>query len=491
MMNAPALPIFLTRTVRRPCVVAIRLWAVRLLAAGQLAVMASCASIPAFDSIDGATDAVHAPPRLSNAHGPLTARQSKAILDKLRRQTPDADILGRHLAFTEAIADSPMTVGNKVTLLRDGQASFRAIFRVIAGAKEHINLEYFTFEDVEQDGRQLVDLLIEKQTAGVQINIIYDAAGSSSTPPALFARLKQAGVNSLEFNPLNPLKSKKSYAPNSRDHRKILVVDGTTAIIGGVNISKVYSSNIFSSTSGAKDGAAVTARAPDFWRDTDVELEGPAVADLQRLFLATWERQRGDPLKPSAFFPEKASSGTQLVSVMGSTPDHDVPLYYITLLSAIRNAESRIWLTAAYFVPTHEEMRDLIAAARRGVDVRVMLPSHSDSAIALNIGRSHYADLLEAGVKVYEIREVILHSKTTVIDGVWSAVGSSNFDKRSVRFNDEVDAVILGRETGAQMETAFQDYIASSDAIDRKVWVRRPLPQKLKQTISRMWSYWL
>jgi cardiolipin synthase len=462
-----------------------------LLVASQLVLLGACASIPSFESVKGGVDTVNDAPRLSNTHGPLTAKQSKLVLDKLRRQSPDADILGRHLAFAEAIADTPMTVGNKVSLLRDGEASFRAIFRAIAGAKDHINLEYFTFEDVEQDGRHLADLLVEKQAAGIQVNIIYDGVGSSSTPRELFDRLKQAGVNSLEFNPINPLKSKKSYAPNSRDHRKILVVDGSIAIIGGVNISKVYSSNIFSSSGRPGGVVAGNVPAPDFWRDTDVQLEGPAVADLQHLFLATWEKQRGSPLKQSGFFPEKNSTGSQVVGVLGSSPSHELPLYYITLLSAIRNAESKIWLTAAYFVPTHEEQEDLIAAARRGVDVRIMLPSHSDSIIALNIGRSHYADLLEAGVKIYEIRDVILHSKTAVIDGVWSAVGSSNFDKRSVRFNDEVDAIILGRETGAQMETAFSDYVSHSDAIDRQTWAYRPLQQKVKQTLSRLWSYWL
>jgi len=462
-----------------------RCWALNLAVVGQVVLVVACSLVPRFEGVNGGVDTINAPPRLSNAHGPLTAKQSKLILDKLRRETPDADVLGRHLAFTQAISDSPLTVGNKVTLLRDGEASFRAIFRVIQGAKEHINLEYFTFEDVEQDGRHLADLLVEKQAAGVQINIIYDSAGSRSTPQALFDRLKQAGVNSLQFNPIDPFQAKTGYSLNNRDHRKLLIVDGATAIIGGVNISQVYSSNVFSSD------ASKDAKARDFWRDTDLQLEGPAVADLQRLFLDTWARQRGDPLKQSNFFPENKGTGNQVVGVIGSTPTRAVPIYYITLLSAIRNAESRIWLTTAYFVPTHQELEDMIDAARRGVDVRLMLPSHSDSGSALNIGRSHYADLLKAGVKVYEIRDVILHSKTAVIDSVWSVVGSSNFDGRSVLFDDEVDAVVLGRETGAQMETAFEDDLANSDEIDRQTWSKRPLSQKMREAFSRVWSYWL
>ena len=196
-------------------------------------------------------------PGLSNARGPLTAKQSKAVLDKLRRQTPDADVLGRHLAFTQEISASPLTVGNKVTLLRDGAASFSAIFKAIAGAKDSIHLEYFIFEDVEQEGRKLSDVLIEKQAAGVQVNLIYDAAGSIGTPRSFFDRLKGAASTSSSSIPLDPFKGKKKYAPNDRDHRKILVTDGSVAIIGGVNISEVYSSNIFSAGRGAKSAWAL------------------------------------------------------------------------------------------------------------------------------------------------------------------------------------------------------------------------------------------
>ena len=191
------------------------------------------------------------------------------------------------------------------------------------------------------------------------------------------------------------------------------------------------------------------------------------------------------------WFPVAPAPGNQVVGIIGSTPTHTVPIYYMTLLSAIRNAESRIWLTTAYFIPTRQEREDMIAAAGRGVDVRLMLPRNTDSPVALNIGRSHYEDLLEGGVKIYEIRDVILHSKTAVIDGVWSVVGSSNFDGRSVLFNDEVDAVVLGRETGAQMESAFEEDVRNSDEIIRAVWSKRPLKQRLDEAFSRVWSYWM
>ena len=158
------------------------------------------------------------------------------------------------------------------------------------------------------------------------------------------------------------------------------------------------------------------------------------------------------------------------------------------LLSAIRNAEKNVWVTTAYFVPTEEEVENLIYAARRGVDVRLLLPSKSDSDRALAVGHASYGDLLEGGVKIYETQNEVLHSKTAVIDGVWSVVGSSNFDHRSALFNDEVDAVVLGRETAAELEALFRDDLRNAKAIDLKTWEDRPLTQKLDESFSKVWQ---
>ena len=179
---------------------------------------------------------------------------------------------------------------------------------------------------------------------------------------------------------------------------------------------------------------------------------------------------------------------------MGSTPDEKVPRFYITLLSAIRNAEKNVWLSAAYFVPTGQEQEDLIAAARRGIDVRLLLPSDSDSKMALAVGRSHYGYLLEAGVKIYEAQNEVLHSKTASVDGVWTAVGSSNFDPRSVVFNDEVDAIVLGSATATDFERVFQADLARARQIDQAAWRRRPLSQRLMELFeltSFLWRNWL
>ena len=209
---------------------------------------------------------------------------------------------------------------------------------------------------------------------------------------------------------------------------------------------------------------------------------------LFRSFLNHWAKQKGPPLTIANDFPTIPPKGTEVVRILGSTPAHAIPRYYVTLLSAIRNAEKSISASAAYFVPTHQEMEDLIDAARRGVDVRLLLPDQSDSERAIAVAHSRYSDLLEAGVKIYETHDLVLHSKTVVVDGVWSVIGSSNFDQRSVLFNDEVDAVVLGSATAQAMEKMFDSDVAGARQIDATQWEQRSLGQKIREMMSRVWQ---
>lgn len=456
--------------------------------------LAACATPPDFDQVQAQAARTEAAPRLAGARGPLTRSQSAAILDRLRRDNPRSDILQRHLAFEEAIATSPLTTGNKTTLLRDGPQMLDAAFKAIRNARNHVNLEYYIFEDLEEDGVRLIDLLVDKQRAGVQINIIYDGHGSRTTPSDVLDRLKEAGAALLQYHPLNPLAANKTgYAPNDRDHRKILVADGRVAITGGANLSKVYASGSSSSRHAGEAGEATDdkGKPKEEWRDTSILIEGPAVAELQKLFLTHWGAESETPLPKRDYFPALKPAGNEIVRIIGSSPEEQPPQFYVTLLSAIRNAESRIWLTASYFAPTDQEMDALEDAARRGVDVRILLQGQSDSPLVHNAGRAYYTALLEHGIKLYEMQNAILHSKTAVIDGVWSVVGSSNFDARSVIFNDEVDTVVLGRDTAAQLEAAFESDIGRSKAIELAAWRDRPFGQRLKEFFSRMWAYWL
>jgi cardiolipin synthase A/B len=448
-----------------------------------LSILTACASVPDVAPTNEA--APQSTTQIIGARGPLTVGQSKALLSRIATEAGDAGILRRHLAIEEAVAETPLVAGNSIRLLADGGETFPAMFAAIRQAKQHINLEYYIFEDVESEGAHLGDLLISKRREGVAVNIIYDSYGSDSTAADFFARLKAADINIVEFNPVNPFDVRGGYSLNNRDHRKMLVVDGAKAIVGGINLSTNYQSSSLGK-SGAPKG-----KSEQHWRDTDLEIEGPVVAQLQSLFVEHWSQQKGPPLASEGFFPAVSPKGTEVVRIIGSTPDHAIPRYYVALLSATRNAEKSIWLSAAYFVPTKEEQEDLIAAARRGVDVRLLLPGDSDSAMAMSVAHSHYADLLESGVKIYETQDLVLHSKTAVIDGVWTVVGSSNFDRRSVLFNDEVDALVLGSASAQELQKMFESDIRNAQQIDLASWNARPLAQKVKELYARIWQDWL
>lgn len=421
-----------------------------------------------------------------SARGPVSAKKSSAIIRELKSESGNIDILQKHLALEQAInADSPLVLGNKLVLLQDGPATYRAMFAAMRAARDHINLETYIFED-DGMGKQFADLLLEKQAAGVQVNLIYDSVGSLNTPGAFFERLSAGGIEVLEFNPVNPLAgNSKTWLLNNRDHRKLLVVDGRIAFIGGINISESYSSGS-SLRLARKKGAQ-----PIGWRDTHLQIEGPVVAAFQKLFIDTWVKQAGQPLARKSYFPKLDEQGDAIVRAIGSASADPHSLIYLTLLSAIDHAEQRVNLTNAYFVPDPQLLKALTDAARRGVDVKLVLPSHTDSWAVFHAGRSHYSLLLRAGVKIHERRGAVMHAKTASIDGVWSTIGSTNLDWRSFLHNDEINAAILGRDFSAQMDAMFAHDLAESDAIDLDRWARRPLLFRLKEWAARLAEYWL
>lgn len=452
------------------------MFALTLAAVGLIAT-SGCAALPDTDALIERHAAQAA--RFENARGALSTQRSAAILAELKRKSGDIDILEKQIVLEQAISGSPLVIGNKATLLRDGAATYAAMYSAIRQARDHINLESYIIED-DETGRQFSDLLLERQARGVQVNVIYDGFGGLNTPKAFFDRLTQAGVNVLEFNPINPLSGKAPWAINNRDHRKLLIVDGKIAFIGGINISNVHSSVSVVRRPGKK------ARNIAAWRDTDIQIEGPVVGELQKLFMETWRKQRGKPLAERAYFPELTAQGKDIVRAIGSTPDDPYSLIYLTLISAIGNAERRIQLTQAYFIPDPQLLKSLADAAGRGVDVKLILPSHSDSDTTFHAGRSHYSFLLKSGVKIYQRRGALLHSKTAVIDGVWSCIGSANLDWRSFLDNDEINAVVLGRDFAGQMEAMFAADIAASEAIELESWERRPLMLRFKEWMARL-----
>ena len=446
-----------------------------------LLALAGCSTLP---EVAPGTVPAMSPTQVEGSRGPLSPARSQAILTELERGADDTRIFDRHLAIEQAVSDSPLLTGNRVRLLQDGPDTYRAMFAAILAARDHINMETYILED-DEVGQRFMDALIEKQHQGVQVNLIHDSVGTLGTPAEFFQRLRDNGIRTLEYNPVNPATAKAGWDINERDHRKLLIVDGQTAFLGGINISSVYSGGSVHRQSKIRPDSALP------WRDTDLQIEGPVVAELQKLFLATWQEQQGEPLPPLNFYPPLPPRGNEVVRAIGSSPDDAYSLIYVTLLSAIASAETEVWLTNAYFVPDPQLLAALQAAVARGVDVRLVLPGKTDSALVFHAGRSYYHRLLRDGVVIYERREALLHSKTVVIDGVWSTVGSTNLDWRSFLHNHEVNAVVLGTEFGDRMRAAFARDVAQSDQITLEEWRKRSIGVRVKEQLARLWQYWL
>jgi cardiolipin synthase A/B len=447
--------------------------------------LSRCASLPNVSEKIQESPVRRESPQILSAKGLLSPKQSKALVDRLQRSVDPTDILQRYLAVIESVSESPLTKGNKVTLLVDGSATYAAMFKTMRKATDHINLETFTLEDIEDEtGVKLIDLLLEKQAAGVQVSILYDSLGSYTTPASFFQRLRDGGIQVAEFNPINPVKARGKWRLAKSDHRKILIVDGQVAFTGGVNISQVYSSGL----SGKREHDET--QIP--WRDTDVQIQGPAVAEFQKLFLDTWQRQMGAKLPERNYFPDLTKEeGNTLVGVVGSSPGEANRLTFILYVSAITFAENSLHLTNAYFVPDHQTVDALKDAAKRGVDVKIILAGTTDSSLAEYAGQYFYSELLESGVRLFRRQKVLLHAKTLVIDGVWSTVGSTNMDFWSFSINDEVNAVILSREFAREMEQMFAADLAESAEIVWEEWKKRPLLSKIREQLAHLLSRWL
>jgi len=442
-----------------------------------------CENLPSLGRIH-AIRAGENPPEIIDSDRRFSNRESEAVIDRLKQEAGPTDILERHMRQVEKITGSPLIHGNRVRLLRDGPETFAAMTQAIRQAQLHIHLETFIIQD-DEVGRPLADLLLEKQAEGVQVKLIYDSIGSRTTPRAFFERMRDGGIQVYEFNPADPLDLVGKWTLNNRDHRKILVVDGKVAFTGGINFYRVYAG---SPSSGAARGSG---NEEYYWRDTHVRIEGPAVAEFQKLFLQMWSlRKEKEKFRPD-FFPPLENRGDTLVQVISSTPDQPVPNIYATYMSAILNAEKTIHITQAYFVPDDEMLEALSRSAQQDVDVKIIVPGVSDFWMPIYAGRSKYSNLLKSGVKLYERRGALLHSKTAVIDGVWSTVGSSNLDSRSFLHDAEVNAIILGTDFAEKMEEMFEADLAESDEVILEEWEKRPLMNRILERVALFFKYWL
>ena len=425
-----------------------------------------------------------ATPTIATAQGALPARQASALAAK--RWANASSDLKTLAALEEQATGVPLIAGNKVTLLFDGPATMREMMAAARAATSSINLETYIF-DADEIGNQFADLLIEKQRQGVAVNIMVDAVGALATPTAFFDRMRGAGIRLLIFNPVNPAKARGKWEVNNRNHRKLMVVDGKVAFTGGINISSTYAnSSLFRSR---KKPEQVDSDKVG-WRDTHVKIEGPAVAPLQWSFLDLWVKQDGGELPQATYFPTLSPAGDKILRVLASDPDHESDIYK-ALVVAITEAKTSIHITSAYFVPDQQIVDALIAAAKRGVDVRLVLPGVSDHGLIRYAGQAFYDQLLSGGVRIFELQIAVLHAKTAVIDGGWSTIGSANIDRRSFIHNYELNVVVVDPAFGASMESAFNEDLRDSKEVTLERWRHRPWSDRIKEWMSRLGEYWI
>ena len=445
-------------------------------------VVASCKTLPDADRLPDQPS--KATPTVATPRGALDKKKAAALLARRwANATPDL----KQLAVLEEQATGvPLIAGNKVDLLFDGPATIRAMMDAARAATTSINLETYIF-DQDPVGLEFAELLIEKRRQGVVVNIIADGVGTLATPKEFFEHLRAGGLNVLIFNPVNPAQRPGKWQLNNRDHRKIMVVDGRVGFTGGINISETYAnSSLFRSR--MKAGTADARKVG--WRDTHIRIEGPAVAALQYAFIDNWISQEAGELPKVDYFPHLAPAGDKVVRVLATTPERDSEIYKALLL-AINEAKKSVHITSAYFVPDQQTVDALIGAAKRGVDVKLVLPGVSDHDFIKYAGQSFYDQLLKGGVHIYQLQVAVLHAKTAVIDGVWSTIGSANIDRRSFIHNYEINVVVLDPAFGLAMESAFNEDLRDSKEVTLEQWRRRPWMDRIREMLSRLTEYWI
>lgn len=373
--------------------------------------------------------------------------------------------------------------GNAITVLSNGPDTYASMYQAIARAQHHIHIQtYILCED--PIGREFTGKLLDRRRQGVAVRILYDHHGTAPcTSQSFLDGLRRQGLELVELRPPSDDALIYPFAYSHRDHRKLLIVDGRIAYTGGINYDDVYAS---------KPGMA---RRPERgWRDTNVRIEGPAVAAFQEIFLRRWRGQRPLPELPgSGFFPPPERSGDAGVQVLTSVGGGGLEInpIYRDYLRAITHARKRVWLTHSYVMPEPNLMRALLAAAARGVDVRLMLPGFSDVPMLYPIARTTYARLLEGGVRLFERRDAFVHAKTGTVDGVWSTIGSLNLDYRSLVHNDEINAMILDRQVARRMERLFLSDASYAVELHLESVQKRSLRQRALEWLGLTLAYWL
>ena len=367
-----------------------------------------------------------------------------------------------------AMLGPAMVGGNRVQVLKNGDEIFPPMLKAIRTAQATITFESYIYWSGDI-GREFADALSERARRGVKVHVLLDWVGSAKMDDSLMAGMVEAGVQIRKFHP--PHWSHLGRL-NNRTHRKILVADGRTAFTGGVGIAQQW-------TGSAQD--------PDHWRDTHFQVEVPVVAQMQSVFLDNWIKATGDVLQGAAYFPIIEPVGVQAAQMFSSSPTGGSESMQLMYLLAVTAATRSIDLSASYFVPDELMLRTLIEAVNRGVKVRIIVPGeHIDSDTVRSASRALWGGLLSSGVTIAEYRPTMFHCKVMIVDQMLVSVGSTNFDNRSFRLNDEATLNVMDRGFALQQTQIFEQDMALSRQISFAEWTQRPLREKLGEKVASL-----
>ena len=371
---------------------------------------------------------------------------------------------------------SPLTSNNSVKLLLNGENKFPEVLKAMKEAKDHIHIEYYIYED-DEIGKAIEDILIMKVQEGVTVRFIYDDYGSRSIRKTLVPRMRSNDIKAFPFFKI--LFITLANRLNYRNHRKMIVIDGLTAFIGGINVSCRYIND-------EKDTKKL------FWRDTHMRIDGPGVQYLQYLFLCDWNFCADIKLEPGEkFFPTIDTIpvlDNKYVQIAASGPDSESPVVMYSILQAINLATEELLITSPYFIPNESLLDALCIASLGGIRVRILVPMKSDSRFMYFAVRSYYADMLKAGIVIYQYTKGFMHAKTMVCDRNIAMVGTANMDSRSFDLNFEVNAIVYDKEIANELYSIFCNDIKDAVKLDAVLWGKRPLYKQLMEKTVRLLS---
>jgi len=382
-------------------------------------------------------------------------------------QVKDAGELTALLPAIVSLTNSSLDRGNHVVVLRNGDGIFPPLLRDIANARVSVHLESFIWYDGKL-ARQVAALLEKKAREGVEVRVLVDASGGRKLKGEVLDALKRAGVRVAHFH---PIRISNLGRLNNRDHRKLAIIDGRIAYIGGQCIADEWLGN---------------AQDKKHYRDTAFRVAGPVVNRLQAAFADNWIEETGEIPADDKIFPQLAPVGPSTAHVAYTSPSGSVSSVQVLYYLAISAARREILIQNPYLLPDDEAIEALAAAVRRGVDVKIMVPTDdaTDSALVQHASHHHFGTLLRRGVKIWEYDRTLLHQKVMVVDGIWSSVGSTNFDDRSFQLNDEVNIGVLDPNVAAQLRADFQNDLRYARQRTFKEWENRPWWHKLTDGLA-------